>query len=806
MSNLKLKNLLPLLLLISLWNTMGAQNLEYGLSFQIQESTTNYNLENANIAISPCNCGGVSNGSGEFSINLPGGNYHIEVTYVGFDTYSQDITLDMDMQLQVRLNESQEKLSEVVVRARKNNAYLETPQMGVLQLKSQELKKIPAAVGEFDVLRGMTLLPGVNNSGEISNGLSVRGGSLDQNLLLYDYAPVFNPTHLFGLFSVFTPDVLSSVDLYRANIPARYGGRATSVVDVKVKNPYTNQFKINGGIGLVSSRLALETPLIEDKLMLIAGGRAGFTDFLLPLFSERLKNTRARFYDGTLKLLYLPTEKDQITFTGFYSKDFYQLDLITKIENINAENNQYDFQTLNGTVHWLHTFNEDSNLRTILVGSNYTPRNIFPELDNSNEIEYESSIKYLSLISEYSKKASDAFDYYFGVQANRYQIHPGELDPGSSEDVLPVTLPTETSYEFSSFTNFNWKPIQQLTLSAGLRFNHYMFLGPYTLNTYDDSGNLEDSAFFEKGSLVESFSNLEPRLGVSLQLGENTSLKASYANVNQYLQNIYNSTTPIPTSRWKAADPNISPQYSNSYGFGAYKTLDDGKIEVGLEGYYRQTENNLTYKPGARFFLEEAIETDVVQVAGKAYGLELSLRKPKGKVNGWLNYTWSRSLLRSDDENPANAISNNKWFNSDFDRPHVINATVNLESNKYNTLSFNFTGQTGRPYTVANGVFELEDITIPIFLERNNARLPVYHRLDFSWKVKYTKKKNPRWVGDWTFTVYNVYGRKNPFNIFYGPRANGALNEVFGGNPIGAYELTVANSPIFALTYNFSFQ
>lgn len=805
-STYKSKSLYSLFLLFFLWNTLSAQNVEYELSFKISDLTTNRGLENANISISPCNCGGVSDAEGEFAINLPRNNYHVEITFIGFDTYRQDITLDKDLFLQIDLMENQEKLSEVVVRARRNNEFLETPQMGVLQLKSQELKKIPAAIGEFDILRGMTLLPGVNNSGEISNGLSVRGGSLDQNLLLYDYAPVFNPTHLFGLFSVFTPDVLSSVDLYRANIPARYGGRATSVVDIKVKNPYTNKFKLTGGIGLVSSRIAIETPIIKDKLMLIAGGRAGLTDFLLPIFSDRLKNTKARFYDTTLKLLYLPTEKDQITFTGFYSKDFYQLDLITKIENISAENNQYDFQTLNGTVNWLHTFNENSNLRTILVGSNYTPRNIFPELDSSNEIEYESGIKYLSLISEFSKKASNKLDYYIGIQGNRYKINPGELDPGTSESVLPVSLLNETSYELSGFTNLNWKPVDNLIFSAGLRFNHFLFQGPYTLNTYDDVGNTIDSEFFEKGKTVESFSNLEPRLGVSLQLGENTSLKASYANVNQYLQNIYNSTTPIPTSRWKTADPYIKPQSSNSYGFGVYKTLGESEIEVGMEGYYRDTQNNLTYKPGARFFLEETIERDVVQVNGKAYGVELSLKKPKGKVNGWFNYTWSRSLLRSDDENPAIAVNNNKWFNSDFDRPHVINATLNLESNKYNTLSFNFTGQTGRPYTIANGVFELEDITVPIFLERNNARLPVYHRLDFSWKVKYTKKKNPRWVGDWTFTVYNVYGRKNPFNIFYGPRADGTLNHVFGGQPIGAYELTVANSPIFALTYNFTFQ
>lgn len=780
---------------------------EYELSFKVVNELTNKPLEDVNIFIEPCSCGGVSNSSGQFSINLPKGDYQVSFTYIGFNDNLQNIVLNKNLLLDVQLNENEEKLSEVVIRAKKVNDNLESPQMGVLQLKAEDLVKIPAAVGEFDVLRGMTLLAGVNNSGEMSNGLSVRGGSLDQNLLLYDYAPVFNPTHLFGLFSVFTPDVLSSVDLYRANIPARYGGRTTSVLDIKVKNPYVSKLKLTGGIGMVSSRFAIETPIIKDKLMLISGIRAGLTDFLLPFFSKQLKNTKARFYDGTLKLLYLPTEKDQISLTGFYSKDFYQLDLITKIENIISENNQYDFETLNGTINWLHTFNNDANLKTILVSSNYTPRNIFPEAESTNEIEYESKINYISLISEVSKKISNKLDYYAGIQINKYKINPGKLDAGISSTVLSVLLPSEISYEFSGFTNANWKPTDDVTFSAGLRYNHFLFQGPYKLNNYDETGEiLTGSEFFEKGKKVNSYNNLEPRFGINLKLNESTSIKASYANVNQYLQNIYNNTTPLPTSRWKTSDPHIKPQSSNAYGLGVYKNFKDDEIEVSLEGYYRDSKNNLTYKPGADFFLERSLEQYVVLGIGKAYGVELSLKKSKGKVNGWLNYTWSRTLLRTDNSSLTNRINSNQWYNSDFDRPHVVNATINLEGNKYNTFSFNFTGQTGRPYTIANGTFEIEDVTVPIFLERNNARLPKYHRLDFSWNVHFAKsKEHKRWNNDWTFTIYNFYGRKNPFSNYYAQR-NGEFNEVFGDNPLGSYELLVSNSPIVSITYNFKFQ
>ncbi len=792
-------------LMVSLWSYVEAQ--DFTLSFEVLAEESGLPMENAQIAITPCACGGISSDAGRFSILLASGTYQVTITYIGYKEYTQTIDLTSDRIIKVVMSEAEEQLSEVVVRAKRIVENLESPQMGALQLTARDLRKIPAAVGEFDVLRGMTLLAGVNNAGEISNGLSVRGGSLDQNLILLDYAPIFNPTHLFGLFSVFTPDVLATVDLYRANIPARYGGRSTSVLDVKVKNPFVEKTRISGGVGLVSSRLAIETPVIKDKLLLLAGGRAGFTDFLLPLVSDRLDNTKARFYDATIKLVYLPTKDDQISFTGFFSKDFYQLDLVTKIKNINAETNQYDFQTLNGTLNWTHTFANQANLRTLLISSDYTPKTVFPESANSNTITFESKIGYLGFVSEYSNAIDNSLDYYLGTQASRYQINPGTLDPGTASSVNQVDLATETSYEFAGFGNLNWKASENLILSGGLRFNHFVFVGPYVQATFNDtSGILLGTKVFGKGDGVKTYNGLEPRLGATIQLGEATSLKASYARLNQYLQNIYNTTTPLPTSRWKTADPHILPQKSNTYGLGLYQNLSDNSIETVLEGYYRKSDHNLTYKPGADFFLQEFLERDVVQGQGEAYGVELSFKKAKGKFNGWFNYTWSRSFLRSRNEKLGDRVNNNKWYPSDFDRPHVFNGTINFEGDKYNTWSFNFTGQSGRPYTVANSVFKLEEFDVPIYIDRNNVRLRPYHRLDFSWRLAYSKKENRRWMGDWTFTIYNVYSRRNPFNLYYSQR-NGAENsDVFLGSPLGTYELSILNSPLFAVTYNFVFQ
>ncbi len=800
-----------MLFFLAFTSTSFAQHPEHQLVVKVIEQSTGTPLENATIAISPCSCGGRTNENGFFSITLSADTYTIAITYVGFQGRTEQLVLDRDRSLEIYLSQQTEQLSEVVVKAKKINENLESPQMGVLRLDAAQLKKLPSALGEFDVLRSVTLLAGVNSAGDVSNGISVRGGSLDQNLILYDYAPIFNATHLFGLFSVFTPDIISSVDLYRANIPSQYGGRVASVLDIKVKNPYSDKFKLSGGIGLASSRVLVETPLIKDKLMLIAGARAGLTDFLLPVFSERLKNTKAKFADTTVKLLYLPTENDQVSFTGFYSSDFYQLDLVSDIGNITAESNQYDFGTLNGTLNWIHAINDKTFLKTILIGSQYTPKIIFPQLGSDNEIEYSSSLNSLNLISEFSKEVSTGFDYKIGIQANQYKIRPGNLDPGNIASFRSVSLNTETSYEFSGYLNTNWKPTEYLSLSTGIRYNHFLFVGPFNLGTFDIGGsNLISTEFFEKGKKVKSFNAIEPRLGLSLKLGDNTSIKASYARINQYVQNVYNSTTPLPTSRWKTSDPNFKPQTGDTFGFGLYQNFDDNEIEVSLEGYYRETQNVLTYKPGADFFLEAFLEKDVVQGQGHAYGAELSVKKPEGKINGWFNYAWSRSFLRSNNEILGNRINNNNWFISDFDRPHVFNSTINFEGHKYNTLSLNFTLQTGRPYTLANGFVKIDEIDVPIFLERNNARLPVYHRLDLSWNVHFSKsKKNKRWQNDWTFTVYNLYGRDNPLNIFYTQQSSttsGGGGFLFGNTPLGSNRISVLNSPLISLTYNFTFQ
>ena len=807
MGSVKLFNtwkLFIFLCIVTIVTSLNAQDLS--LTVIVNDLESNEPLNGVTILIEPCNCGGITNSSGIFSKRLKPNVYSLSIEYLGYKKKLLNIDLTKNESFSIKMEVEEEQLSEIIVLAKKQNQNVESTQMGVLEINARDLIKIPTALGEFDVLRSITLLAGVNNTGDISNGVSIRGGSLDQNLMLYESAPVFNPTHLFGLFSVFTPDVISGVNIYQANIPAKYGGRIASVVDIKVKNPYADRLKIEGGLGVLSSRITITTPIIKDKLLITAGGRWGFTDFLFPLLTPRLKNTKANFSDRTIKLLYIPNDNNQITYTHFGSQDFYQLDLISSIDNIVSSSNQYDFGTSNHTLRWLYNFKNNTNLISKFVQSNYLPKNLFPELESSNVIEYKSQIQYTSAQFEYKDDRNKNFDFYTGIQINQYKVNPGSLDPGLGNSIIAINLNEEISQERSLYASLNFNPSNKISISTGLRLTQFALLGPFNQAQYSKDGYFQGTTNFLKNETVVNYFNPEPRLGINYKLGESSSFKISYARIFQYIQNIYNTSTPLPTSRWKMSDTYILPQKNDSYGIGFYRNFESLGIEISSETYYRKTQNNLTYKPGADFFLSEFLEREVVQAKGETYGIELSLRKPSGKVNGFFNYTWSRSLLKTNQIALNSRINNNNWFASDFDRPHTVNASVNFEGDSYNFFSFNFTGQTGRPYTIANGLYKQENVTIPIYLSRNNARLPVYHRLDFSWKIAYSKNPNKRFKGDWTFTLYNLYGRRNPFNIYYAQRNGVKDGNIFKSSPLGSYELSVLRGPLLSLTYNYKFQ
>lgn len=782
---------------------------DYELEINVVDIETGAKVEFANVFITPCSCGGPTTVNGSLIVNLPEDTYQVVTSCIGYGNDTTSIELFKDKKLVVRLDTKGYQLESITVSGQSTQQNLERTVMGVQQLSATKLKTLPTAIGEVDVLRSLTMLPGVGSAGEASNGLSVRGGSLDQNLVLLDNAPIYNPTHLFGLFSIFTPDAIGAIDVYRANMPSQYGGRIASVVDIKVKNPDAEKLTLNGGVSLVSSRIGIETPIIKNKLSVIAAGRVSFNDFIFRRI-ERLKRTRANFWDGTIKLKYQHDDKNAFTFTGFHSKDFYELDITSRINSITASSNQFDYATYNGTLNWLKTINDNTFLRNTLVSVDYKPKILFPQEDSDNKIVYESRIQYRSLQSEWTKIKSDALTISAGFQGDQITLSPGRLLPGTAQGIDAVTLNKESSLELALFGNAEWNPTERLAISLGLRYSQYFLFGPFQEAQYADpeSTDILDIVDYGSGEVVTSYGGPEPRLGIRWKASDLISFKGSYSLTRQYLQNIYNSTTPLPTSRYKNSDPYIKPQVGHTFSLGVYKNSKNSQIAMSAEAYYRIVDNVLDYKPGADFFLQNFIEQDVVQGDGTAYGLEFNFEKPEGSINGWFNYTWSRSLRVFNADALASRINNNEPFNSDFDRPHVFNGTINFRANAYNTFSFNFTYQTGRPYSIPNATFTVDNIPIPVFLERNNARLPDYHRLDFSWRIhNISTKQTKRWKGDWIFTVYNLYNRNNAYNRYFAGRNLGsAVNAGLGRGALGAYQFSIFSTTVVSLAYTFTFK
>ena len=787
-----------LFFLACIFLVLNSQAQNFDLKFTIKNSNTLEVIEFANLIITPCSCGGTTDEKGNLAITLAADTYQVVTSYVGFKDDTTSIVLNKNISTEILLHPEEYNLDKVTITAVNTLGNVERTVMGVQQLSMDKMKLLPTAVGEVDVLSSLSLLAGVGSAGEASNGLSVRGGSLDQNLVLLDYAPIFNPTHLFGLFSIFTPEAVGGVELFRSNMPSKYGGRISSVVDVKVKNPIEEKFTLTGGIGFASTRLAIETPIVKNKLSILASTRMFYNDFLFS-FRERLKNTKANFIDGTVKVKYIANDKNSFYLTGFVSHDFYQLDIISQIISITSSSNQYDYSTLNGTLNWLYSLSNDASLRTTLVSSNYSPKIFFPQENSNNVINFESRIQTQSIQSEYSRNIDSIWGYSGGIHLQQIIVAPGSLIPGKLTGIEKVELPTEKSLELSAYTNVDWTPSERISISLGLRYTQFLLLGAFDEAQYADAerNTITSIISYRNSEIVKTYQGLEPRLGMRYKIAPNTALKASYALTRQYLQNIYNSTTPLPTSRWKTSDAYIIPQIGHTYSLGFYQNLKENKFALSVEAYYRSISNVLDYKPGADFFLQPFIEQEIVQGEGRNYGLEISLEQSKGKVNGWFNYTWSKSLRKFYAEELSSRINNNNWFNSDFDRPHVINSTINFKLNKYNTYSFNFTYQTGRPFSIPNAIFNVNNVSVPIYLERNNARLPDYHRLDFTWRVhNISTKEEKRLKGDWILTLYNLYGRKNAFNRFFGQNVGG----------VNANQISIFNSIFVSLTFSFKFQ
>ena len=765
--------LLSLLFLLAL--PVSAQR--YELRLTVVDKEDGEALPAVTVQLEPGGAGGITDTDGGLRLQVTPGRYTLRATFVGYADYERKLDMGFeDRELTIRLEETSATLSTVTVTDRGAQEALRSTRMGVERLSGEELEAIPAVLGEADALRGLQLLPGVSSAGEASNGISVRGGTVDQNLLLLDGAPVFAPTHLFGLFTVFTPGTTGSLDLYRGNIPARFGGRVSSVVDVRTRTPTAEETIITGGVGLVSSNVGIETPLGE-KWGLLAAARGGFNDFAFGLV-ERLRDTRSRFGDATVKLRYRAGENDFVTATGFYAQDFYSVDLLANVGGVPATSNEYAYLTLNGGLEWAHFLPNGQSLTGRVTNAHYAPEIRFPQEDGSR-IDYSSGIDQLSTQLRWSAATGSRHAWEIGTGYDRYRLQPGALDPGGSTSVTATELAEETGTELSFFAADEWTVSDRFALSGGLRYVYY----------------------------DEEYGGVEPRAGASLRIGSTASIKASYARSRQYLHNIYNATTPLPTSRWVVSSSRIAPQTADLVSLGYTQSVADGNYLFRLEGYHRTITDIIEYRPGADFFLNPTVADDLLRGEGRAYGLELSATKRAGRLRGELNYAYARVENRVTGDRFRDRINRGNWYPGYFDQPHTLSTNLTFDAGTTHELAFNFVAQTNRPYTVPNGFVEVGGVDVPLFLERNNGRLPVYHRLDFSWTIHNLRRKSARWVGDWVFTVYNVYGRNNAYNIYFQPRdARTPPLGIFARSPFAAYRLSIFGAPVFSLSYKFTFR
>ncbi|KSA14004.1 TonB-dependent receptor [Maribacter dokdonensis] len=798
-----MKVLLPILIILflSLPHTIQGQQ-KYTLSGTISEVSSNETLIGVTVAIPELKTGVTTNEYGFYSITLPEGTYTVLISYLGFEDITQQITLTENRRKDFLLSEEAEQLEEVVVTENVEKMDIRKPQMSVNTLSVGTIKKIPVILGEVDVIKSILLLPGVTNAGEGASGFNVRGGAADQNLILLDEAIIFNSSHLFGFFSVFNPDAIKDVKLYKGGIPARYGGRVSSVLDIFQKEGNSKEFKMNGGIGAVASRLLLEGPIKKDKAAFLIGGRASYAHLFLPLFD--VDNT-AYFYDLNTKFNYRLNEKNNIFLSGYFGRDVFGIN----DSFVNTYGNAV------GNFRWNHLFSDKlfSNLSLIYSDYYYGLKLDFVGFN------WNSGIRNFNLKYDLKHYATDKLQINYGINNVYYQFNPGKIEPSNSESgIIEEQLIEKYANEFAAYVDFEHRLSENLSVGYGLRFSHFMRLGQDELNVYANNNPVTYDPFLliyqeadpidvinpGRGTTLSHFSNFEPRVSLSYTLNQSSSIKASYTRLAQYLHLLSNTSSPTPLDVWTPSGPFTKPQLLNQYAFGYFKNINDGDFSLETEVFYKNVQNRIDYIDGANLIANNAIEQVILNGEARAYGLEYLLRKNEGKLQGWLAYTLSKSEQRTPGRasvidngrsNVETGINFGNWYNTPYDKTHDISLFLSYDLTDKWSFSGNFTYQTGQPTNYPVGQFEFQDLTVPYYGLRNSQRLPAYNRLDLSATLKPKKNKNRKLKGEWVFSLYNVYNRRNAASINFRQNDDTGVNEAVRTSIFGI---------VPAVTYNFN--
>ncbi|WP_282018771.1 TonB-dependent receptor [Salegentibacter mishustinae] len=743
-----------------------------------------------NILIPNQDKGTVTDINGNYEIRLPKGINFFETQALGVDKVKKRLVVYNDGVLNLQLKESFEELGEVLVEANARDN-VRTALTGVERIDVAEIKNIPLVLGERDILKVATTLPGISTAGEGASGYNVRGGKTDQNLILLDEGVIYNPAHFFGIFSGLNPFTTGDVSIYKGSIPAEYGGRLSSVFDLNTKTGNKEEFTGEVSIGPVTGNLSLEIPVVEGKSSLIVGGRGTYSDWILNLLEdESLEGSQASFYDVVAKYNHKFDNSDELNVSGYYSSDVFSItsDSLFSYTNrmISLSYNKY--------------INEKHQGELVLTNSNYDFNlDYASDFDNDFESGYTINESEVKLKMKYFHSKAHTFNY--GISGKYYMVSPGEINPGSPESLIEqVSIPEERALETAIYIEDSFEVTEKLLINAGLRYSFYTAFGPAQLNTYEEGLPRNDNTAtgvenYDSGEVIETYGGPEVRVSGRYFITPTFSTKVSYNNTYQYIHTLSNNTTAAPTDTYKLSDSYIKPQRANQFGLGFFKNFDENIYELSLEGYYKTSDNLLDYKIGADLFLNENIETEVLQGEGEAYGVEFLVRKNKGRLNGYLGYTYSRSFIKLAGDFQEETVNNGEFFPTNFDKPHDFSAVLNYKLTQRFSFSANFVYQTGRPVTYPIGKYNFNNSEYVLYSDRNQFRIPDYYRLDLSFNVEGNHKIEKFAHSFWNISVYNVLGRNNPYSVFF----------VTDRGEVKAYQSSIFSIPIPTITYNFRF-
>jgi hypothetical protein len=767
----------------------------------ITDGATGETLIGATLKVEGTNNYAVSGNTGNFHLTVDAGVYELEVSSMGYETKKIKIKAISPGTLNIELFEKSHQISEVVVTSFRTQNNIRNNQMSVVEMDAKAIKQLPMMVGEKDIIKAFTMMPGVKTVGEFGSGINVRGGGEDQNLYLLEGAPIFNTSHALGLMSVINPDAVNGITLYKGHIPAEYGERVSSVMDIRLHDYSCKEFGVKGGIGIFSSRLQIEGPLFKEKVTLKIGARTSYSDYLLSKMPDYyLSNSSISFFDinGTMNF---QLKNNPISVFGYFSNDYFRY----------AQNFSYKYGNKLGSLSWSHLFNADLSSNLTLAYSNYNNLNkTFSDPRKASSTE--SDLKYYSGKFKISYSGLINHDIQGGVQTIKYEIQPGEINPYNVDSTYKSIVKTyrsdkESAYDFTVFINDAYEINKKFTLQAGLRFSFYYYMKPGKGYTYGANGpisifNFSDSTTYGKGDVISKYQGFEPRVSVKYMLSNYSSIKASYNRNIQNLILLSRTSITTPEDVWKLADKYIKPMIVNQFAIGYYRNFLGEMFESSVEVYYKSLTHMIEFKSGSNTDLSVPVETKLIDTKGENYGIEFLIKKVMGDLTGSFTYTYSRAFKQSHGKYTEDKINNNHVFASAYDKPHDLNLALNYSVNHRLRVGANFVYNSGRPFTRPEYVYTSQNQEVVRYSDRNKYRLEPYHRLDLSISFDENLRKNREWKGSWTFSVLNVYARKNAYSVTY---RRDEPNEANNYQVFNLYKIYLIGKPFPTITYNFMF-